>query len=543
MKFSQVFSILILVTVSSPLWGRTLLQLPRGQLSAFADLNSGWASGAQESQVESLLLSLASFDEAWNRSLPHLAEEYLEWGVNRCDAFSLEELIRSKDILSQRAIGCCWILESEWSNRISPWKAYKIREKLQVLNQGFEQSALPKSEQLYIEGRVYSSLPPLLGQNFKKALVALEMLRRFEPDESLSVPWIHRTRQLQGKTPPQKNVEPTETYFQHKETDGLPISLFPLLTGNFPQGFGVQLRGIDSAIFDKKRRIGGRVFVTHRGSVGGEIKFQDDETLSQSSLLARLEYLHGIQLYYGLGINSPSENVDLYVDRGVFDLAIRHSLWEAIYFQLGYRFHSAHLRKVEGGTLESGLPQISNAVDSGVVGEVGFDSRDSQNEPFLGNRIYLQAYVPRKGFGSPRGFERLILSAEDYHSLGLTLKLKTSASLVSVSEGAPFYWFSQLSGTVPFSGLRPSRYLDRSLAAAATELRWKAWGPFTLFGYANLGSVGPTIGKIFENPFKVGAGIGAEIHLTRFRYRAFRAEAGFFGGQFTFNSMLGLPLE
>lgn len=524
-------------------WGITLFDSVKSDIVPLDEIHSQWSLGTQENQLKAVLLTLSSFDESWKQSLPHLAEKYLYWGVESCDSLPAKELIQSTDLNSHRILLACFILKSEWLNRISPWKSFNVNEKLENYWMVLEKTLIPHPEKLYVEGRVYSSLPPLYGLNIKKALVAFELLRRIENYESLILPWIERIRRAQGKWLRYQEGLARQNFFQHKETDGLPLSLFPLLAGNFPQGFGVQLRYRDSAIEDKSRSLMGRLFVTHRGSVGGEVKAEDAEIFKDRLLSARFQYLHGIQQHHGLGIGSPSESQDLYIDRGILDFALKSYFAELAYFKVGYRIHSSHLRKIEGGEMPTDLPNLSNAFDSGATLEVGYDSRDSEYEPYVGQKAFLQAYLPRENFGSPRSFERLMAGIEDYRPLSTFIVLKNQVSLVTVSDSAPFHWFSQASGTVPVSGLRPTRFIERSLITLSTEGRWKSWGPLTLFGYANMLGVGSSLKQVFEEHFKLGLGIGGEIRLTRFRGRAFRAEVGVFGGEFSFNTMLGFPID
>lgn len=65
----------------------------------------------------------------------------------------------------------------------------------------------------------------------------------------------------------------------------------------------------------------------------------------------------------------------------------------------------------------------------------------------------------------------------------------------------------------------------------------------TLFAFSNAATLGNSTKSIFQEKLKIGSGLGTEIHLTRFRSRAFRFEMGNFGGEWSFNSMLGIPLD
>jgi hypothetical protein len=177
------------------------------------------------------------------------------------------------------------------------------------------------------------------------------------------------------------------------------------------------------------------------------------------------------------------------------------------------------------------------------VTELGYDSRDSEWEPYRGQKFSLQGYFPAKSIASSVTFQKLLLQGEMYWILDLKTQFKISGAISSVSQNAPYWWYSQLSGTVPFSGVKPTRFIDRSLAALGTELRWKQLSPVTWLAYAEMGKMGPSLTEMFSNLPKWGAGVGAEVHLTRFRNRAVRLELGNFGGEWGFNSTFGLPLD
>ncbi|NBX69397.1 MAG: hypothetical protein EBR01_10595 [Proteobacteria bacterium] len=495
-----------------------------------------------KNRFEELLQLVARFDDAWGKNEPHLAESFLDHSVIPCDSWLSESSGTNLSLQQSREGYLCLILESERINRLSPWKTTGASERIGKTVDTLQNAQLPIKEKLYAEGRIYSSLPKLYGGDFKKALLSLETLKRLEKNSKVTEPWIRRIRRLQGKISEQQEYEPGFYFQNRKETDGLPVGLVPVLFGNFPQGIGVQVRGQDYGLFDTARRIQGRAFVTHRGSVGGEFKYEDFETIPEVKTLFQLSYLHGIQEYHGIGLSSSKSSFDLFIDRGVADVAFQKLLFADVYFKLGWRVHSSHLREARG-TLEPGLLGVSNAFDSGLLLEIGFDSRDSEVEPFRGQRIYLQSYLPRESFGSSRSFERFLGLLESYWLLNLQTQLKLQGVFSTVSESTPFSWYSQLSGTVPFPGVRPTRFVDRSMIAMIVELRWKKLSPVTLFGYGSAARMAPSTVELMNQSVRSGGGLGGEIHLTRFRTRAFRIEVGNFGGEWNFNSMIGVALD
>lgn len=522
-----------LVFVLSRSWGLDLLSVSTDSFVNFQPKN----------RFESLVHFLADYDRAWEEKRPHKAEAILEETLPLCENWLQEPLKNTNNIEKVREGYLCLILESERINRLSPWGVTKSSERLRLFFDKLQSKEIPLKEKLYANGRIYSSLPALYGRDFKKALVALETLKRLEKNPKVSVPWILRIRKMQGKKTDENEDFLESGREKRKETDGLPTSLMPILYGGFPQGIGIQLRGQDHALFDTDRRIQGRLFVTYRGSIGGEVKFEDYQTLSPVKSLIQFSYLHGIQEHHGVGLFSPKNSLELYIDRGTTDFAFQKALMSDFYIKAGWRFHSSHLREVRGGILESGLEGISNTFDMGLLAEVGFDSRDSEIEPYRGQRVYFQSYLPRKSIGSSRSFERFLGLAENYWLINLQTQLKLQGVFCTISESAPFSWFSQLSGTIPFSGLRPTRFTDRSMMTMASELRWKQLAPVTLFGYGNAATMASSTKKLFHESIRWGSGLGAEIHLTRFRARAFRVEAGNFGGEWNFNSMIGVALD
>ncbi|MFM8313232.1 MAG: hypothetical protein ACKOA8_03010, partial [Deltaproteobacteria bacterium] len=240
---------------------------------------------------------------------------------------------------------------------------------------------------------------------------------------------------------------------------------------------------------------------------------------------------------------SPKPSMDFHIDRGVSDIHFQKNILGPAYLKLGWRFHSSHLRKIENGNLESTLAGLSNAFDSGLLAEVGYDTRDSEFEPYHGERLLLQGYFPRDKMLSSRRFERFLVLVESYWALTTNLHLKLQGFYSSVSDEAPFDWYSSLSGTVSFSGLRPTRYIDRSLLGAGAELRWKRWQPITVFGYVNSATLAHETKNLMAQKKRFGFGGGAELYLQRFRNRAVRFEVGNFGGEWNFTTMLGIPLD
>ncbi len=535
MKLSKVFIILIALQllISRSSWGQSILSVSTENITHLKPQN----------RLDSLLLILSQFDKAWNGGKPHQAQMILESGLAPCESWLLDLSKKVSDVNTAREGYLCLILESERINQLSPWKVINASERLAKYFETLENSQIPQVERLYAEGRIYSSLPSLYGRDLKKALIALETVRRLEQNPKASVPWIIRIRKIQGKDFEKEEDGLESSYTKRKETDGLPVGLTTVLYGSFPQGIGLQVRGQDHALFDTLRKLQGRIFATHRGSLGGELKLEDFQTLEPVKFLLQLQYLHGIQEYHGIGLFSSKASTDLYIDKGIADLAFQKNIFSDLYLKLGLRFHSSHLRKIEGGVLDSNLEGISNAFDMGLVSEIGFDSRDSETDPYRGQRVFLQSYLPRKSIGSSRSFDRFLAVAESFWLLTLQTQLKLQGVFCTVSDTAPFGLFSQLSGTVPFAGVRTTRFLDRSLLAFGSELRWKKLQPVTLFAYSNAAVMNSKAQKLLSQKAKFGAGLGGEVHLTRFRGRAFRIEAGNFGGEWSFNSMIGISLE
>ena len=501
------------------------------------------ASSSFSKPLDFVLAALASYDDAWEKAAPHLAQSYLQSGVEKCKTIFEETNLLLGNPDRDRLVYACLILESEWINRVSPWQTFASAQRLDRYFQLTEKMEIPLAEKLYAEGRIYSALPGFYGQDLKRALVSLEFLKRLEKDSSLSEPWIIRARKLQGKAVENIPDLSSTDYLNRKETDGLLTGIFPMVYGSFPQGIGVQIRAHNGALWDTHRKLQSRFFATHRGSLGWDGKLEDFNSLSNAKAVLQFQYLHGIQEYHGLGIESPKPIVDLYLNKLVADLFIQKAISNSLYFKLGWRLHSTHVRKIEEGNIDNSLIGIPNAFDSGGLTEVGYDTRDSEYEPYRGQRVYLQGYFPRQSIGSSFSFDRILLWGEGYWPLNLKTQVKLYSAFCSLSDTAPFGWYSQLSGTIPFPGLRPTRYMDRSLLALGGEIRWKRWSPLTLFAFSNAATLGNSTKNIFQEKLKIGGGLGTEIHLTRFRPRAFRFEMGNFGGEWSFNSMLGIPLD
>ena len=107
---------------------------------------------------------------------------------------------------------------------------------------------------------------------------------------------------------------------------------------------------------------------------------------------------------------------------------------------------------------------------------------------------------------------------------------------------APYSVFPKLNQDDFLSAVRHDRYQDRNLFAGSFEFKRKLTGALSLFSFLSSGTVAFAWSRIFHEEWKWGGGLGLHYQFSRLTRPLFRAEAGWFGGEFTLRVAVGKGL-
>jgi tetratricopeptide (TPR) repeat protein len=438
------------------------------------------------------------------------------------------------------------------------WAAGSRLEKDLALARGAD---LPKEEKWFGEGRLFSLLPPSMGQNYGKALVALETLRRLHPESGMVDFYLGWTYAQQGnqrkaeeafaraldRNPP----DPRTTWFLQADpltraravSDGLDFGLLPQLFYSPSLGVGAGLLFYDDRIADTARSGRIRAYAATRGTFGSQLAYVDAHLLEGYRAEVGADLRYGIEDFYGLGIRSSADNDSpLTVFRTNLRLDVKAPFLDFFYLRLGWRFGEQRVKSVSGESYAAAnLPQSGGADHNGPWAELGFDSRDSAFHPTRGALAYVRGYFPTEGLGSSPTFSEWTGEAEILFPISFAQGVSFRAMTAALSGNAPYAVYPSLGGTFELPGVRDYRFQDRSLGALTLEYGWRVFPSYRVIGFANVGSVANEWNQ-WLNGVQWGGGIALEAELSRWHSQWFRAEVGYFGNQVVFQAAGGRAL-
>jgi len=490
----------------------------------------------------------------------HQSGSFLKKAEERCDLFSNPPSF--KDPESSRIYLACAIVYADNLVGANAFRRLRLVQKSQAsLYKGLTTSE-NREEQLYAKGRVYYLLPPSMGQDFGKSLLAFQILRRLKPKLSSPNFWLARIYQLQGNEKKAKvfykkalAFQPAdrralfffpkgEFYRAKRHVDEASSGFNPAIFYLPTQGVGLSLVYWDKRLFDTFRSASIHLRASTKQTYVFGLEFEDDKSISGLKIESELTVHREIEEFHGLGISSPSNKLsDLTNLKLVAALGIRRDIGRYWYVGGGWRVAHHQLQQAPGVAVTS-LPilDLTSSFHMGPYLVVGFDSRDSHALAYRGVHASVKTYLARRAWGSERDFEVWRLFGESNLALNLRHHLCFQIGTVLTSGEVPFSVYPRLGGSFTSLGVRRGRFQDRNLLLGQAEYRWRVWNPLSVAVFGSAGTVAATLSDLFTSPYKLGVGGALLLHLSHHRKQNLRVEIGHFGGDTSLAAMAGTEL-
>ncbi|WP_157826692.1 BamA/TamA family outer membrane protein [Colwellia sp. 12G3] len=151
---------------------------------------------------------------------------------------------------------------------------------------------------------------------------------------------------------------------------------------------------------------------------------------------------------------------------------------------------------------------------------VQYDSRDSQTNPYKGQRFEFDALLNSTSIGSTKTYQSFNLRYRYYHQLANPLVLSLETKGCAKSGHAPLWDYC----TIGLRGFSATSYLDKTSFSAQSELRWRAWHDLGLVAFAGIGYNARSIAQLGDNNSVNSYGLGLRYMLLESQRINFRVD-------------------
>lgn len=246
---------------------------------------------------------------------------------------------------------------------------------------------------------------------------------------------------------------------------------------------------------------------------------------------AHLEWERFPLPYYGTGDDTPESAEEIYTPRGtIAALTVQRRIAGPFYAFLGYRWQDLRIVETEpNGALRGGVPTASRGARIGqlVAGEQ-WDTRDDVFAPEHGTFAQITVAEAHRAFGSQYDFQRVILDARRFASLGGGRVLAVQAVLEGTGGTAPFDQLSLVGSSSYMRGYARGRFRDRQLAMVQGEYRAPLWRKWRWAAFGGGGRIAPTLESLAHGDarFLPTYGVGVRRQLFASSRSAIRLDYG-----------------
>ena len=151
---------------------------------------------------------------------------------------------------------------------------------------------------------------------------------------------------------------------------------------------------------------------------------------------------------------------------------------------------------------DEGDSDIAKANGLGLL--VQYDTRDSQTNPYKGQRFEFDMLLNSDNIGSTKTYQSFNLSYRYYHQLAKPLVASIEAKACAKSGQAPLWDYC----TIGLRGFSATSYLDKSSFSTQAELRWRTWNDLGLVAFAGVGYNARSIAQLGDNTNVNSYGLG-----------------------------------
>jgi len=222
---------------------------------------------------------------------------------------------------------------------------------------------------------------------------------------------------------------------------------------------------------------------------------------------------------WGIGPAAPEEAEENYTPQTAsLEFSYQRKVWPRQKLFIGFQgFLESYkiLEKETGKSLDSGLwPGTAKGTNVGLGFILNRDTRDNIFFPTRGDYWQLSATLYSKSLGGDFDYTSFKLDLRRFYPVFSTHVLAFQALLQTTGGTPPFKSYPRLGGSDNMRGYYLGRYRDKCLATIQAEYRLPLWWRFGLVGFAGLGNVADSLGRINFDSMKFAAGFGIRFKIV-----------------------------
>lgn len=347
-----------------------------------------------------------------------------------------------------------------------------------------------------------------------------------------------------GELSAQDTTQDDSREISKDSTKNLDITLFPVAFYTPETDFGFGALGVASFWLKNESRetrpssVQLGLSYTTKNQFLGYFPFELYTNSEKFRIVGELGYYKYVYNYFGQGINSSEENLEVYnVSFPRVRLAVLREVFSNLSVGVGYELDDfKNLKAEEGGLLET-----SNVIgkNGGTMSNIGilafYDTRDNIFYPTKGLFIQASYYVSSDILGSNFNYAKFQLDNRFYQKIGKRQILAANLFLGEATDETPFIDQFVLGGKRT-RGLSPRRFQDNTEVSFALEYRFPLPGRFGGVVFGSTGTVAPDLEAAFSSAYKNAGGVGLRYIINKRDGVRIRADYGYSkeGGNFTF---------
>ncbi|WP_281544574.1 BamA/TamA family outer membrane protein [Grimontia sp. SpTr1] len=366
-----------------------------------------------------------------------------------------------------------------------------------------------------------------------KAMTSLALL-------TLALP----TLALASETDQQDWIDKLLTELGSSETinveEGIDWGVLPGPFVNPEQGFGFGVAAVglyapsDWVETTPYSTVAVKSYVSTSGSYGLGVEnrtYLNGDTLR---LLADGWISHAPGYYWGIG-RDAAENSDNKTKQQAQILKlspkVSYQFLSESYITVGWDFQRLTHQESDGPILSGSA--LDDAISSGAVMALEYDSRDFEPNPERGRLVSAEWVSYRDAFGSDFNYDRFTLNYREYQRLSKDSILAWDIYGQGVTGDVPWYAYSELGSDKRMRGYYIGQYRDRYQLSAQMEWRHQFNARHGMVTWVGAGNIAPDADALFDNSWLPTAGIGYRFAFkprinVRFDFGIGKDSSGFY---------------
>ncbi|CZF80954.1 Surface antigen [Grimontia celer] len=243
---------------------------------------------------------------------------------------------------------------------------------------------------------------------------------------------------------------------------------------------------------------------------------------------------HAPGYYWGIG-RDAAENSDNKTEQQAQILKlspkVSYQFLPESYITVGWDFQRLTNQESDGPVLSGS--ELEDAVSSGAVLALEYDSRDFEPNPERGRLVSAEWVSYRDVFGSDFHYDRITLNYREYQRMSKDSILAWDVYGQGVTGDVPWYAYSELGSDKRMRGYYIGQYRDRYQLSAQMEWRHQFNARHGMVTWVGAGNIAPEADALFDKSWLPTAGIGYRFAFkprinVRFDFGIGKDSSGFY---------------